>query len=113
MIHIPSAHHAAEVDGSGEALAEGESELDHLGLEVEAMEGWPLPRLATARVALWCTRYRIVELGPKPQALVIGQIQEAWWEDRLGEDLPGRIDLLEPLGRLAHSYVVGGEELEV
>lgn len=91
------------------------SEVSELGLQTVPFDGFELPRLADARVAMGCTLYQNVELGK--QALIIGEIHRVWIDDAVASrDERGRITVdpvkLDPLGRLGGSlYTSFGEVL--
>ena len=104
VLHIPSSEHAEQVTASSTPLEPNDSEIEAQGLSLSAVEGWPLPRLTGPKVAYLCHLHQIVELGNKPQALIIAELKELWWDESLGERLPLDIASLDPLARLSHEY---------
>lgn len=104
VVHIASVEMAAAVSATAASLESGESEVIENNLELTDEEGWSLPRLRAARIALLCQRHQIIEVGEGPQGLVIGEIKSAWLSDEIagaGETIPS-IDAksLDPLARL-------------
>ena len=120
IVHIAQASQAEAVTASSASLDAGVSEIEANGLKTVKMDGWPLPRLADAPVAMWCRRYQIIEIGEGPQALIIGKIIAMYLDtsvyhpdDEPDEALPNTA-LLNPLVRLGGtSYCSLGEIFEV
>ena len=83
VVHVPSVEEAKEVVGSSASLPHGVSEVDSLHLKLTRVEGWPLPRLASAKVAFHCTKYAIHEIGRDPQGLILGEIKSIWLDDTI------------------------------
>lgn len=54
VVHIGSQRHARAMTESSRHLDHGESELNHLDLELVQEDGWPMPRLADCTVAFYC-----------------------------------------------------------
>lgn len=113
VAHIPSTEMAPPVAATAASLEFGKSEVIENKLELAEEKNWPLPRLATARIALLCERYQIIEIGEAPQGLVIGEIKSAWISDQISNDendsaIP-RIDAgaLDPLARLGGDDYAG------
>jgi len=115
VIHIPHREQAVAVTHSAAPLAHGDSEIAQLGLELTEFPGFSLPRLAECRIAIGCTHYQTLEIGPRPQSLVVCQIQSLWIDDNIIDspaDAPLHLDArrLDPLGRLGgDEYVTLGE----
>ncbi|OGA46779.1 MAG: hypothetical protein A3F74_23440 [Betaproteobacteria bacterium RIFCSPLOWO2_12_FULL_62_58] len=113
VIHVPHAALAQQVVQSAATLPHGVSEVTHLDLSLVDFDGWPVPRLAAARVAFACTRYMMLAVGNAPRTLVIGRIHKAWLEDSIlspDPEKPHRIVIdprrFDPLGRLgSQSYL--------
>ena len=119
VVHIPHRGALEAMNNSSAEVPAGISEVDALGLETIEFEGFPLRRLRQTRVALGCTRYAIHELGPKKQALILGQVQRMWVDDdAVTQDETGRVSIqaagLDPVARLGASQYVGfGEIIEL
>ncbi len=115
VVHSVHRELAATMVESSRVLPHGESELASAGLHTATVEGWPLPRVLGPRLAIWCTRHLIVNLGNEPQGLVIGQLRGLWIDDSAGQVENGRIRIdatkLDPVARLGGiEYVLFGEK---
>jgi flavin reductase (DIM6/NTAB) family NADH-FMN oxidoreductase RutF len=119
VIHIPHREQALSVTKSAAPLEHGDSELSQLGLETAGFDGFALPRIKDCRIALGCTHYQTLEIGPRPQSLLVGEIQSIYVDDSLllnkeGEPLAVDTLKLDPLGRLGgNDYITMGEVLTV
>ena len=119
VVHIAGASMAKQVSDTSASLTFGESEVDRNQIELTPVDGWSLPRVRTANVAMLCERYRIVEIGDGPQGLIIGRILRAYVDDAiLAKDGDGEVMLLprhlDPLARLGgDSYASLEEPFEV
>ncbi len=116
VVHVPSGEHLPMVAASAEGLPHGHSEIDHLQLPLEKVEGQHLPRLKGPKVALFCTKYAIYEIGEDPQALILGKINHIWIDDSIITQTDGRWIInyagLDPLARLGGSaYALLGQKL--
>ncbi len=104
VVHIPSVEHLKDVAGSAVPLDHGISEIDHLKISLEKVEGQALPRLKSAKVALFCERHSIQELGNASQALILGLVTHIWLDNRIVKESDGRLTIdpkeLDPLARL-------------
>jgi flavin reductase (DIM6/NTAB) family NADH-FMN oxidoreductase RutF len=104
VIHIAHRELLEPMNDSSAVLEHGESEVEQLGLETTPFEGSRLPRLKDARAALACTRYRVMELGPKKQGLILGQVHRFFLADDLVTEEDGRYKIdaarLDPVTRL-------------
>jgi len=114
VVHIGSAEHAAAITATAESLPHGESELGLAELETTPLAGSRLPRVVGPRIALACRRHRILELGNRPQGVIVGEIRAAWIDEAV-VDTSGehpRIDprALDPLARLGgDDYAILGD----
>ena len=105
VVHAAAVAHGDKVSATSASLAFGESEVTANGLELEPVEGWPLPRLKEARLAMWCELHRVVEVGDGPQGLILGEVRRIWVDDSVVTHSGGgrpKIDArsLDPLARL-------------
>lgn len=104
IVHLVRVTSAVAMNATSQPLEFGESEIAKGGLEVVAQEGFPLPRLAECSVALSCELHRIVEVGPGPQGLVLGEIKQVYLDEAVcseGEEgLKIDVTRLNPLARL-------------
>jgi flavin reductase (DIM6/NTAB) family NADH-FMN oxidoreductase RutF len=111
VVHIASPAMAVAVSESAASLPHGVSEVEVADLQLAAFPGQRLPRVVGPKVALFCRKHRIVEIGAAPQAVVFGEIAAAWLDDaivtREGSRL--RIDAraLDPLARLGGDDYAG------
>jgi flavin reductase (DIM6/NTAB) family NADH-FMN oxidoreductase RutF len=117
VIHIASASHTDALNKSSATLGYGDSELVHSSLSTCAIEGFPLPLLTDAKIALACTLDHIHSLKQSTQALFFAQIQTAFYDDEIvTKDAKGRLKIdtpaLNPLARLGgNEYAYLGEYL--
>lgn len=104
VIHIPSFNHQDQVEASSTELDYGSSELDLIDHPLAEFEGAPLPRLKSAKAAMYCTLYDFQEIGRHKQGLVFGEIKAIHIDDDIVETKGDRIDIssvgLDPLCRL-------------
>lgn len=105
VVHIAHAGQAHLVSESSVELAANESELQRLQLPTVPFGTHPVPRLRDCRIAFACERYQVIELGPLPQALILGRINSVYIDDAIAvEDGKGRLHIdvaqLNPLSRL-------------
>jgi len=114
VVHIAHSGQLQALNASSASLASGKSEVQELQLQTTPIEGFPLPRLADARVAYACERYRIDHIGNQDQALVFGRIRSMYLDDDIvAQTDNGRLKIdntkLDPLGRLgANEYLCAG-----
>ena len=118
VIHIPSERHASAVTESSKDLAYGESELDHLDLELVTETGWGLPRISHCDIAMLCELYEVKEIGNAPQRLVFAEIQQMYVADRVVQEQASKSDAqqtrlrinaeaIQPLARLGGGQYAG------
>jgi flavin reductase (DIM6/NTAB) family NADH-FMN oxidoreductase RutF len=105
VVHIAHADQAHLVSESSVELPANDSELRRLQLPTVPFGAHPVPRLRDCRIAFACELYQVVELGPLPQALIIGRINSVYIDDAIAtEDDKGRLHIdiaqLNPLSRL-------------
>ncbi|QXD24835.1 flavin reductase family protein [Opitutia bacterium ISCC 51] len=118
VIHIPHREMAEAVTASAASLGQGESEIEHLKLETESVEGWPLPRLKESRIALLCERFAIHAIGAAPQGLILGKVTAAYLDDTVAEQTGNRLKIdakkLDPIARLGgNDYTTLGDILTI
>jgi flavin reductase (DIM6/NTAB) family NADH-FMN oxidoreductase RutF len=116
VVHIPSVGQMKDVVNSSATLAHGVSEVELLNLSVEKMEGQRLPKVAGPKIALFCEKYRIEEIGGEQQGLILGKVNQIWYSDDIVKVKDGRMSIdpkgLGPLARLGgSSYASLGEVL--
>ncbi len=119
VVQIPHREQALQVTRSAAPLEHGDSELSLLGLETTPFDGFTLPRIKDCRIALGCTHYQTLEIGPRPQSLVVCEIKTLFVDDAIiasRDDEPLAVDTLklDPLGRLGgNDYITMGQVLTV
>ncbi|MCZ6675438.1 MAG: flavin reductase family protein [Verrucomicrobia bacterium] len=118
VIHIPHRELAEQVTASAASLDAGESEIDLIRMETTSTEGWPLPRLSEARIALLCERFAIHALGAAPQGLILGRIMSAYLDDSIASHEGKRLTIsakrLDPIARLGgNDYATLGDILTI
>ncbi len=108
VVHIPSKDDIKNVALSAATLAHGVSELEQINIPLEYIEGQRLPKLKGAKIAFFCQKYAIHEIGADKQALILGQINHIWLADDIVKQEQNRltIDALkaDPLTRLGGNY---------
>ena len=111
IVHIPGLSQADYVTGSAAAYDEDISEIEKLGLATEPFPGSPLPRLADAKAAFYCTLDRIISLGDDSQALILGRIHQLYLHDSVAERDDRRLAInpleINPLARLGGQLFTG------
>lgn len=105
VVHIAHAGQAQLVSASSSELPANDSELARLELPTVPFGDHALPRLRDCRIAFACERYQVIELGPLPQALILGLIKSVYIDDAIAtQDEKGRLHIdiasLDPLSRL-------------
>ena len=118
VVHIPSVDHIHQVSDTSSVLPHGVSETDTFKIPLENVEGWPLPRITGARIAMLCEKYAIHEIGQDPQGLILGQVRHIWVEDMAVSQHKNRLTIdpqkINPLARLGgNHYAPLGEILTV
>jgi len=83
---------------------EGDSEIERLGLSLEPIRDWPVPRVAAAPVAMACRRVVMLDFGSF-RSVLIAEIASMWFRDDLIDPATGRVALerYAPIGRLTGS----------
>ncbi|MDO6686825.1 MULTISPECIES: flavin reductase family protein [unclassified Agarivorans] len=108
VVHIASAEQAKQVTESAKTLPYGESEIVQQQLELASFEGFALPRLADAPIAMACELFEMQSIGNTPQSMIILKVLHLYIEEQFATMNDGRMNLdtnaLNPLGRLG-----GGE----
>lgn len=119
VVHIAHAGQAHLVSESSVELPANDSELRRLQLPTVPFGTHPVPRLRDCRIAFACERYQVIELGPLPQALILGRINSVYIDDAIAvEDDKGRLHIdiaqLDPLSRLGgDQYAELGAVLDI
>ena len=115
VIHIASAHHIDALNQSSASLPYGESELPDSQMTTEPFDGFELPKLKSARVALACELDHTHLISSSPQTLVFAQIKMAFFDESITEqDQKGRLKInaekLAPIARLGgNEYALLGK----
>ncbi|GAB2199215.1 flavin reductase family protein [Sessilibacter sp. MAH4] len=115
VIHIPHQEMAHAVTESARPRPEGESEVTAQNLELCEFEGFRLPRLKAARIALACEKYRVEDITDS-QAMILGLIKAVYVDDDLITEFEdGRVKIdaqkLQPIGRLGGDDYTGLGEI--
>ena len=112
VVHIAGRELLDPLNDSSAALDYGDSEIARTGLELTGDPGRHLPRLSAAKVALWCRRYAVHEIGT--QGLIVGEVHAAYVADDIATADGGRLTVdaaaLDPIARLGGTnYMLAGE----
>ena len=106
VIHIASTEHIASLNQSAASLPYGESELTQSSLSTRTFDGFELPRLSDARIALGCTLNHFHVIGNASQTLAFVNLEVAYYADEIvqQDQSNGRITVsaqsLDPLARM-------------
>ena len=114
VVHSVHRELAATMVETSRVLPHGESELTRAGLATTPVEGWPLPRVLGPRLAIWCTRHLIANIGNEPQGLVIGQLLNypnpfsstttiQFEHNRPGEDIDVAVTIVDITGQVVNT----------
>lgn len=110
-IQIPSVEHAQLVTDSARPYEENISEIERLGLEIVYEDGFKIPRLKACKVAYFCKKEQILDIGDAPQGFVIGRVLSVYIDDSISEIKDNRLKVnaaaLDPLARLGGSDYAG------
>ena len=108
VVHVSSEELANDVVESSAELPRGESEITKLNLRTEKVEGMRLPRLIGPKVAFFCEKHAIYEIGTEPHALILGEIKKIWFDEAVIQKKKGRLIVdfkkLNPLSRLGGNF---------
>jgi len=118
VVHIPCGGQVHDVSNTSMVLPHGVSEVDKFNIRLEKVEGWLLPRVKGAKVAFFCEKFAIHEIGDDPQGLILGKINGIWIDDEAVSKNKGRMVIdpvkIDPLMRLGgNHYSLLGEILTV
>ncbi len=119
VIHIGSEDQAQAISDTARELAFGDSELALAGEELVEFEGTGLKRLQGAPIAMACRLHQHIEVGNKPQHMLLVEVEQFWVDDAVCyQDAKGRsrvdADKVRPLARLGGSeYASLGEVFRV
>ena len=104
VIHLADTLHGEEVSQSSAGIPHGQSELDLVNMPTQAVDGERLPRVVGPKVAMFCTRHSIHEVGNRPQGLILGEIHRIWVDEDAVQAIDGKLEVdaakLAPLSRL-------------
>ncbi|VUD56601.1 hypothetical protein TDB9533_02257 [Thalassocella blandensis] len=115
VIHIAHDSQGEALNASAATLAHGDSEIEKIGIALETVEGWSLPRVKDCPVAMYCTLYDIQEIGPNKQGLLFCEVKALYVDDKaVTYDSKQRMkfdaQVISPLSRLgASDYASFGE----
>jgi len=119
VVHIAHRELAPKVTASSEAFAHGDSEIQRLGLETVPFGEHRLPRLKDCRVAYYCERYQMLDIGNEPQAMILGLVKSVYIDDSVAVlDEKNRLTVdakkIDPLSRLGgEDYGLFGETITI
>ena len=120
VIHIASAEHIKTRNQRAASLPYGESELTQSALTTTPFDGFKLPRLSDAKIALGCTLNHFHVIGNAAQTLVFANLETAYYSDAIvqQDETNARITIdaesLNPLARMGGTnYAFLGEFLSL
>lgn len=117
-VNIASVGQLPVLNQTSATLPYGESEVNANGIELAAVDGFSMPRVADSKIVLMCERHHIQKIGNGEQMLIFGEILSVYVADDCVEITDrGRTrilaDRVEPLARLgAGEYATFGEILQ-
>lgn len=105
VIHIAGVDDAEAVNQSAASLDYGVSEIAALKLGLSEVDGWSLPRLSDAKVAMYCSLYDVQEIGPNKQGIMFCEVKAIYVDDSaVSKDEKQRMKIdaasISPLARL-------------
>jgi len=104
VLHIASMEQLQALNSSAATLSDEESEVERLGLDVLDFGEAGVGRVKGSPVAFECRLQQVVELGDGPQHVVFLEIERAWLDDEVAEQVDGRLKVsaaeLNPVARL-------------
>lgn len=110
-LHLPSVHQAQLVTDSGKDYELGLSELQALNIETERLEGFSLPIIKGARIALACEYHQHFEIGEAEQALILGRVLKLYAAEEVIEIENEQFNFnslaIDPLARLGGQNYAG------
>jgi flavin reductase (DIM6/NTAB) family NADH-FMN oxidoreductase RutF len=111
VVHIPNIEQAQMVTDSAKPFESGNSEIENLDLEIQRIEGFKLPILKDAAIALECEYHQHFEVGDVQQALILGRIQKLYTSEGVSSEENGRrafcAKSINPLARLGGKDYAG------
>lgn len=118
VVHIPTETDAKSMVATSQTLPHGVSEVDKLGLGLEAVSDQRLPRVVGPKVAYFCEKYSIQEIGQSRQGLILGKVNCMWFDDNIVQQHKGRLIIdpvkVNPLARLGgQGYSLLAEPFEI
>lgn len=102
-ISIPSADMAVDVARSAAETPWGVSEANVLGIRLQPVPGWPVPRVLRTKIAMNCRLLKEVDIDDSTQSLLLASVESVWLDSTVaeGDTAPFTINLehLDPLAR--------------
>lgn len=98
VVNLATARLLEAVNNSAARFAPGQSEPEHLGIELEPSLRVAPPRVAAAPAAIECTLHSTIELGDS--TVVLGDVQAISVADEVLVEGHPEFSLLDPLARL-------------
>ncbi len=86
VVHIPSVEQAEFVTETSRSLPLGQSEMANIDCPLVAFDGFLLPRLADAPVAMGCELFEIQNMGKVPQQLIFAEIKTLYISDDVAQE---------------------------
>ncbi len=119
VIHVGTEDQARAISDTARELVFGDSEVALSGHELVEFEGTGMKRLQGVPIAMACRLHQHVEVGNKPQHLLLVEVERFWIDDAVCyQDAKGRsrvdADKVRPLARLGGAeYARLGEVFRV
>ena len=118
VVHISNRALIHDVVATSASLPHGESELSLVNLTTVKVEGFRLPRIAGPKVAMFCEKHAIHEVGDGPQGLILGRINAVWYDDKVAREDGRRLFIdaasIDAIARLGRSdYALFGETMTI
>ncbi len=119
VIHLGSMQLINELNESSRELDYGDSEVSQIGLTTEEFDGFTLPRLSDAPIALACSLYKHEVIGNSYQNLLFLEVQKIYYRDDVihYQESPFRLTIdalkVDPLCRLGSGNYANLENIHV
>jgi flavin reductase (DIM6/NTAB) family NADH-FMN oxidoreductase RutF len=108
VVHVPPAAMAKKMVATSIKLPAGESELNYAQVKTAIVEGERLPRLEGPKLAMFCNKHSITEIGDERIGLIIGEIKRIWVADEAvrleGKRATFDPKIINPLTRLGAQH---------
>lgn len=107
VVHIPSVGQASQVTKTSETLPAEESEVGVAELKLTDFEGFSLPRIETAPVAMACRLHQQIQIEGAPQTLILAEVLQVFVADRAVS-----VEQSEKAGRFVERVTIDANQID-